>query len=102
MLRSKYFLLIGILLLALNSKSQLPFDLIDNREHKYCAPCKTLIEEKPIEVLFGVHVNTDGNIYFSMNNMEWFNKIFKNKSYGVTIDLVPKSRYACGKQFPIK
>ena len=100
MLRSKYFLLISILLLALNAKSQLPFDLIDNREHKYCAPCKTLIEEKPIEVLFGVHVNTDGNIYFSMNNMEWFNKIFKNKSYGVTIDLVPKSRYACGKQFP--
>jgi len=33
--------------------------------------------------------------FFSMNNKQWFDKIFKSDSYGVTVDIVTKDRYAC-------
>lgn len=78
------------------SFGQLPYKLIDGRKHKYCEACRSIIEEMPKEVLFGITINTDGDIYFSMNNKIWFDKIFKNNSYGVTVDLVSEDRYACG------
>ena len=93
----KLFFVTCLFVLSLNSFCQLPFNLIDNREHPYCAGCNDLIKAKPIEVLFGIQINSDGDVYFLMNNMEWFNKIFKNNSYGVTVDLVAKSKYDCGK-----
>ncbi len=49
----------------------------------------------PPEVLFGIHFNSNGDIYFSLSNREWFDKIFKNNSYGISIDIVSKDRYAC-------
>jgi hypothetical protein len=52
----------------------------------------------PKEVLFGLQINDDGNIYFSMSDKQWFEKIFKNNSYGVTIDIISKERYNCSKR----
>jgi len=80
------------------SLGQLPYQLMDGREHRYCEACRSVIEEMPREVLFGIHINSNGEIYFSMNNKIWFDKIFKNNSYGVTVDLVAEDRYACGKK----
>jgi hypothetical protein len=91
----KKFLVTGLLLLSIKAFTQLPYNLIDGREHKYCTSCKAMIEQMPREVLFGIHINTNGDIYFSMNNANWFNKIFKNDSYGVAVDLVSKNRYLC-------
>jgi len=84
-----------LFLFSLNSFAQLPYNLIDGRAHKYCEACQDLIQKKPDEVLFGIQVNSNGDIYFSMNNTEWFNKIFKNDSYGITVDIVSKARYSC-------
>lgn len=83
------------LLFSITAFAQLPYNLIDGRDHKYCDGCRALIEQMPREVLFGIHIYTNGDIYFSMNNINWFNKIFKNNSYGVTVDLVSKDRYSC-------
>lgn len=47
-----------------------------------CQSCKDLIDQKPQEVLFGVQINANGDVYFSMNNNEWFNKIIKDDNYG--------------------
>ncbi len=52
----------------------------------------------PKEVLFGVNVNTKGDVFFSISNKEWFDKIFKNKSYGISIDIVSKDRYNCNNK----
>jgi hypothetical protein len=82
---------------ASNITGQLPYKLIDGREGNYCSSCKATISSMPREVLFGIQINADGNVYFSMNNTEWFTKIFSGNSYGVTVDLIPKDRYACGK-----
>ena len=92
------FIIPVLLLSGLNSIAQAPFNLIDGREHKYCSSCQCLIREMPPEVLFGLHIHADGDIYFSMNNTVWFNKIFKSNSYGVSVDLVSKDRYSCSKK----
>jgi hypothetical protein len=85
------------LLLACFCKAQLPYGLIDGRDHHYCAACKYVIKEMPVEVLFGIQINSNGDIFFSMNNKEWFEKIFKNNSYGVCVDLVSNDSYGCNK-----
>jgi len=77
------------------TRAQFPFGLVDQRQHTYCQGCKQLLEEKPKEVLFGLNIDRDGSIYFSMTDINWFQKIFKNNSYGVTVDIVSKTRYAC-------
>ncbi|MEO6254321.1 MAG: hypothetical protein ABIO79_13490 [Ferruginibacter sp.] len=84
-----------LLFLSINSFAQLPNKLIDGREHKYCSSCRDVVLHKPAEVLFGIQINTNGDIYFLMNDPVWFNKIFKNDSYGVAVDLVSKDRYSC-------
>jgi hypothetical protein len=93
--KMKIFLITVLLLFSINAFAQLPYNFIDGREHKYCTACRDMIEDMPREVLFGIQINTTGEIYFSMNNSAWFNKIFKNDSYGVTVDLVSKERYSC-------
>jgi hypothetical protein len=92
----KTFLLLSFLFFYLNAFSQLPYNLVDGRINDDCQSCKDIIQQMPKEVLFGIQINDDGNVYFLMNNIEWFNKLFKNDSYGVSADLVSKDRYACG------
>ena len=91
----KIFLVIVLLFLNNQLFSQLPYNLIDGRTNTLCQYCQQQINSKPIEVLFGIQINANGDIFLSMDSKIWFNKIFKNNSYGVTIDLVPKDRYAC-------
>src|ERR1700709_540852 len=98
MLTSSFKKLIFISLLIFTwsgSFAQLPFNLIDGREHRYCASCAKIIQDIPPEVLFGIQIHTNGDVYFSMSNKEWFDKIFKNNSYGIAIDIVTKDKYDC-------
>lgn len=100
--RNALSLILLLALLLTKSYSQLPYNLVDRREHSFCQSCKNSIGEKPKEVLFGLQINADGDIYFSMTDRQWFDKIFKNDSYGVTIDLVSKKRYECGSTISVK
>ncbi|MFI5219471.1 MAG: hypothetical protein ACHQNT_08265 [Bacteroidia bacterium] len=74
----------------------------DGRNGTYCSSCQILIEKMPKEVLFGIQINSDGEVYFAMNDKNWFDKIFKNNSYGVSVDLISKERYNCSKQTSVK
>ncbi len=94
----KIYLLLVFVFIFFRGNCQLPFGLVDGREHNYCTSCNEVIADKPKEVLFGIQINGDGEIYFSMNNIEWFKKIFSNDAYGVTVDLVSKDKYVCGKK----
>jgi hypothetical protein len=84
------FVFIGKFVRAQNSTT-----FVDGRSHVDCAPCKSILEKKPKEVLFGIHVQSNGEIYFSMNNIEWFNKLFSNDQIGVSVDLISEDRYSC-------
>ena len=80
--------------------AQLPFGLVDARSGNVCQACRNVIDSRPREVLFGFSFSPNGDIYFSMDNREWFKKIFKNASYGVSIDIISKERYACDRSNP--
>jgi hypothetical protein len=67
----------------------------DQRGSDECSACETLIMQKPKEVLFGVNTLQNGDVYFSMDNINWFKKIFQNDLYGVAVDIISEDRYNC-------
>lgn len=72
----------------------------DGRQLGNCISCKTVIDQKPKEVLFGIQINDKGEVFFTMNDKAWFDKIIKSNSYGISVDLISKDRYACGRTLP--
>lgn len=75
--------------------------LTDGRQLGNCISCKTVIDQKPKEVLFGIQINEKGEVFFTMNDKAWFDKIIKSNSYGISVDLISKDRYACGRSLPV-
>jgi hypothetical protein len=76
-------------------RCQLPYNMQDGRQHRYCESCIEIIQSRPKEVLFGIDINTKGEVFFSMSNRQWFDKILKNESYSIAVDVVAKDRYDC-------
>lgn len=78
--------------------AQNDINLVDGRETQNCEECKLQIKRKPAEVLFGININANGDVYFTMTNKKWFDIIFKNEKYGLTIDLITRDRYKCSNK----
>lgn len=77
--------------------SQNPYNLKDGRqEGSYCTQCIEAIKEKPKEALFGIDIHKNGDVYFSMSDLYWFEKIFSSAN-GITADIISKDRYGCGE-----
>lgn len=93
-------LLLG-LLLPLMTISQTSFQYADGRQSPSCTNCIQLLKQKPKEVLFGIDIHPNGDIYFSMSNMEWFDKLFTDPKDGIGVDLVTKDQYNCRGQQPL-
>ena len=62
-----------------------------------CQKCSKLFLEKPKEVKFSVE-REQGNLYFNINDKNWFNVLFQNLTDGIAITVVDKERYACNKE----
>ncbi|NOS93892.1 MAG: hypothetical protein HOP30_18400 [Cyclobacteriaceae bacterium] len=80
---------------ALIAQKTIP--LIDGSEDSECVPCKAMIDKKPKEVLFGIYTKSNGDVYFTMDNIEWFHKLFANDEIGVSADFVVEDRYNCNQ-----
>jgi hypothetical protein len=93
----KIYLLLFVLLLQMSSHAQLSFNLKDSRLENVGLTFTNLINEKPVEVQFGISVDENNDVYFSMTNKEWFNKIIKNDNYGISVDIVSKENFNCGQ-----
>ncbi len=66
----------------------------DKDRDQNCKKCIQAFREKPKEVKFSI--NREGNnLYFEVNDKEWFGKVFKEKGSGLAIDVVLKDRYDC-------
>ncbi|WP_290792171.1 hypothetical protein [Flavihumibacter sp. UBA7668] len=83
------------------SSAQKSMKFTDGRQLGNCISCKTVIDQKPKEVLFGIQINDKGEVFFTMNDKAWFDKIIKSNSYGISVDLISKDRYACGRTIPV-
>ena len=76
---------------AFSQSGKLP----DGRGTEVCRRCIDLLQEMPKEVMFGIHFQENGEIIFTMSNRDWFNKFIAGPQDGITVDIVPKSRYNC-------
>ncbi|NJB70535.1 hypothetical protein GGR42_000997 [Saonia flava] len=65
-----------------------------DRDQK-CQQCLNIFNQKPKEVGFSIKKDQANNLYFEVNNKQWFNLLFKNPGDGIAIDVVSKERYDC-------
>ncbi|RYD88964.1 MAG: hypothetical protein EOP50_18220, partial [Sphingobacteriales bacterium] len=56
---------------------------------------REIIESRPKEVLFGIHI-TGSDVLFQMTNETWFRKIFARPGDALTADLVARKDLECG------
>jgi hypothetical protein len=92
-----FFILFTLTVVCFKSHAQNIYGLTDGRDKDHrCDECEEIIQNKPKEILFGIHF-INGNVYFSMTNETWFNKIFTQPSDGITVDIVAKDQFDCKK-----
>ncbi|MBU2950622.1 hypothetical protein KO493_07935 [Tamlana agarivorans] len=95
---SHLLLTISLVFLCQNIVAQNRFDVVFPRNQKErsekCKTCFEVLQIKPKEVQFAV--KRDGNnLYFEVNDKDWFNKLFHDEGAGIAIDIVTKDHYAC-------
>jgi hypothetical protein len=86
-----------LILISFQNFAQKKVVLVEDRTSPIVEEFYQLLAKKPKEVLFGVQITDDGEIYFSMSNRDWFAKLFTLPKDGIAIDLVRKDYYACNK-----
>jgi hypothetical protein len=72
---------------------------IKNPGSKYsskCEDCLNVLNSKPVEVLYGVFLDSIGNMYFTMSDFNWFQLLFSKNSDGIAIDIISKEQFECG------
>ncbi|ALJ05825.1 hypothetical protein APS56_12105 [Pseudalgibacter alginicilyticus] len=96
-MKGKSLFVISCLLFISNiALSQNTFDIIFNakdRDQK-CKECIQAFRQKPKEVRYSI-IRENNDLYFEINNKNWFLLVFKNPDDGIAIDVVLKDRYAC-------
>lgn len=79
-----------LILLSFQVFAQKKVVLVEDRTSPIVEDFYQLLEKMPKEVLFGVDIHDDGNIYVSITNRHWFKKLFTLPKDGIAIDLVVK------------
>ncbi len=92
----KNLLLFILTLITLQTKAQGTYDIYfpqSDRQTK-CSYFSEVFRKKPKEVKFGI--KTEGeNLYFEVNDKQWFDLLFKKTGDGIAVDVVSKKRYSC-------
>lgn len=92
---AKRLMIVLLWLLTTEIAEAQPPAVVDGRDNRYCEACISIINGRPKEVLFGFSMDSQGDIYFSISDINWFHKIFKNDSYGVAVDIISRDIYNC-------
>lgn len=76
--------------------SQNTFDVVINANDrdKKCRAITYAFRQKPKEVRYSISREND-DLYFEINDKNWFYTVFKYPNDGVAIDIVSKARYNC-------
>ncbi|MEL0455520.1 hypothetical protein WJN01_04730 [Flavobacteriaceae bacterium SZ-1-7] len=59
-----------------------------------CETCIKAFKNQPAEAKFSIKRENE-NLYFEINDKNWFNDLFQNDGDGLAIDIVLKDRYSC-------
>ena len=63
-----------------------------------CSSCKNAFDRKIREIQFSIE-REGANLYFRVNDKDWFKSIFSTIIDGMAIDVVAKERYDCDANF---
>jgi len=86
-----------LFLLSINilvSQNTYDINFPGNDRDQKCQLCFQIFNQKPKEVKFSIK-REKTNLYFEINDKNWFNLLFKNAGDGLAVDIVLKDRYAC-------
>ena len=88
-----------LLLFAIITYSQNTYDIVfsGNDRDQNCQTCLQAFNQKPKEVKFSIK-RENNNLYFEVNDKNWFNLLFKNSGDGLAVDIVLKDKYNCDLQ----
>jgi len=91
----------SFLLIILNisiGASQNTFDIVfpqtEADRNQKCQNCFRVFANKPKEVHFSIK-REKNNLFFEVNDKQWFNSLLKNSGDGIAVDVVGKERYNC-------
>ena len=96
-MKVKFLLLTSFLLFFVKiTYSQNTYDIVfsGNDRDQNCQTCFQAFNQKPKEVKFSIN-RENNNLYFEVNDKNWFNSLFKNAGDGVAVDIVLKDKYNC-------
>ncbi|GGZ84651.1 hypothetical protein [Algibacter mikhailovii] len=97
-MKGKHVILIVCLLSLKLTFSQNTYDIVFPKkgENEKCRTCFEIFNQKPEDVEFSITRKGD-IVYFQVNDINWFNRLFENSGDGLAVDIVPKNKYSCLK-----
>ena len=78
----------------LNAQNTYDINFPGNDRNEKCQECFQIFSRKPKEVKFSIK-NDGNNLYFHVNDKNWFNLLFKNSGDGIALDVVAKDIFGC-------
>ncbi len=92
------FTTILILFISFSLSAQDYYGIVfpNNNRDQVCRAFSQRFRNKPKEVKFSVQ-REGVKLYFTTNDKTWFNNLFQDKTDGLAIDVISKSRYDCDK-----
>ncbi len=95
-MKIRYFFTITFLFSLNIFFAQNTFDIVfpGNNRDQICHECFQIFNQKPKEVRFSIK-RENNNLYFHINDKNWFNLLFKNSGDGIAIDVVDKDVFGC-------
>lgn len=79
---------------AQNDNHRIIFPKTEAERNQSCKDCFNTFRLKPKEVKFSIK-SDKGNLYFQVNDKNWFNQLFRKPTDGIAIDIVAKDIYNC-------
>ena len=89
-----------LLVMSFSALAQHKYDIVfpnGIEKTQRCGYFSQMFKQKPKEIKFGIK-REGGKLYFEINNKKWFTQLFKNAGDGISVDIVPKTRYACNEE----
>lgn len=73
------------------------FPRTNQERFQKCQNFQQVYQQRPKEVKFSAR-QEGGKLFLETNDKVWFDRLFKSTGDGIALDIVPKSRYACGEE----
>ncbi len=98
------FLIFYSNLLAQNTSYDNDFEIKDpgKKRDKICGELNSILRNKPKEIGMGVDINENNEISIHFNDKDFFQRLITDKKDAISIDIVTKQQFACGRPNSLK